>query len=244
MSRERFDELLALREGELTTRQTQALEAELAADPKLRAEQARLDALVQALERPPAGLEAIDLRAGVWATAPTPTRRRLTPLMGLGLALAAAGLVAGLVWLPVGTDLDVREKGGSGSLTGFEAFVLRDGLVTPLGASMHRGDALSFAYRNLPGSRARSLLVLAVDEAGTVYWFSPTWSEGEPPPQATPIGTSNDVVRFEHGVRHALRPGRLTLRALFLEAPVSVLDAETGRLPPHERHELSVEVLP
>lgn len=243
MSRERFDELLALREGELTTRQATALEAELAADPRLRTEQARLEALIHALEAPSPELESVDLREGVWApTAEPPRSQRRRPLLFTLAAAALVVLVAGVGVLSA--DTGVREKGGIGGVTGFEAFVLRDGSVSPLGRTMRRDDALSFGYRNLPGSRARALLLFGLDESGEVYWFAPTWMAGEAPPQAVPIGTSNDAVRFEHGVRHVLRPGRLTLRAVFLEAPVSVLDAEAGRLPPHEAHELTVEVLP
>jgi hypothetical protein len=39
-------------------------------------------------------------------------------------------------------DDGVREKGGEGRLTGFDAFVVRGDEVTPLGATMHVGDAL------------------------------------------------------------------------------------------------------
>jgi hypothetical protein len=106
------------------------------------------------------------------------------------------------------------------------------------------GDALGFSYRNLPGSSATELLLYGVDARGETFWFYPAWAEASRPPNSLHIGTSNEPVRLMEAVRHALAPGRLELHAVFLEAPVSVSDAEAGRLPAHEASTLTVEVLP
>ncbi len=244
MSDPRFDELVRLSEGEVTTRRAAELERELATSDAVRTEKQRLDELVASLSRPAPGLEAVDLRAGLWASVDAqpaqPVRRRfprwLPVAAGLLLMLSVAGL-----WV---RDDGVREKGGSGSLVGFEAFVVHGDEVTPLGATMHRDDALGFAYRNLPGSNARHLLLYGVDERGEVFWFYPAWTDPARPPSALPIETSNLTVRLSEAVRHPLVPGRLELRAVFLEAPVSVTDAEAGKLPPHHAATMTVEVLP
>lgn len=244
MSDPRFDELVQWTEGEVTTRRAAELERELASSAALRAEKAKVDALLESLSRPAPGLEDVDLRAGLWANveaAPAPRSARRLPLW-LGLA---AGLVvmATLSFLALRDD-GIREKGGQGTLTGFEAFVVRGDDVTPLGATMHVGDALGFSYRNLPGSRATELLLYGVDARGETFWFYPAWAEASRPPNSLHIGTSNEPVRLMEAVRHALVPGRLELHAVFLESRVSVSDAEAGRLPPHEASTLTVEVLP
>ncbi|MBM4783669.1 MAG: hypothetical protein GQE15_38870 [Archangiaceae bacterium] len=243
MSDPRFDELVQWTEGEVTTRRAAELERELASSEPLRAEKAKVDALMESLSRPAPGLDAIDLRPDLWANVeatPAPRARRLP----LWLSLAAGLMVmATLSFLALRGD-GIREKGGQGSLTGFEAFVVRGDEVTPLGATMHVGDALGFSYRNLPGSRATELLLYGVDSRGETFWFYPAWTDASRPPDSLHIGTSNEPVRLMEAVRHALVPGRLELHAVFLTSPVSVSDAEAGRLPEHEASTLTVEVLP
>ncbi|MBL8920232.1 MAG: hypothetical protein JNJ54_15305 [Myxococcaceae bacterium] len=247
MTDTRFDELVKLSEGEVTARRAEALRAELATSPTLRAEQARLEALVAALEAPAPRLEGLDLRDGFWAmadAAPAPVRS------GPGLRVAAALAVAAGLALVTATavmlrDDGVREKGASGAeLTGFEAWVLRDGQVTRLGPTMHRDDALGFSYRNLPGSSARAIMVYAEDAAGRVFWFYPAWTDPGARPSAVPIGVSNAPVRLDEAVRHELSPGLLTIHALFLDTPVSVVDVEAGRVRAPRAASVTVEVLP
>lgn len=246
MTDTRFDELVRLSEGEVTARRAEALRAELASSPELRAEQARLDALVAALEQPAPRLEAIDLREGFWALADAaspPVRRRTGPLLAAFTVAASLALVtASVVML---RDDGVREKGAPGAaLTGFEAWVVRDGQVTRLGPTMRRDDALGFSYRNLPGSSARALMVYAQDAAGRFFWFYPAWTDPAARPSAIPIGVSNAPVQLEDAVQHELSPGLLTIHALFLDAPVSVEDVEAGRVRAPRAASVTVEVLP
>lgn len=243
MSGPRFDELVQWTEGEVTTRRAAELERELASSEALRGEKAKVDALMESLARPAPGLDALDLRPDLWAAvdaAPVRTSRKAPLWLGLAAGLA---LVATLSFLALRDD-GIREKGGQGGLTGFEAFVVRGDEVTPLGATMHVGDALGFSYRNLPGSRAKELLLYGVDARGEMFWFYPAWTDASRPPNSLHIGTSNEPVRLMEAVRHALVPGRFELHAVFLESPVSAQDAEAGRLPAHETSTLTVEVLP
>lgn len=243
MSDPRFDELVQWTEGEVTTRRAAELERELASSEALRGEKAKVDALLESLARPAPGLDAIDLRAGLWATvdaAPTRTSRKTPMWLGLAAGLALVGTLSFVAL----RDDGIREKGGQGGLTGFEAFVVRGDEVTPLGATMHVGDALGFSYRNLPGSRATELLLYGIDARGETFWFYPAWTDASRPPKSLHIGTSNEPIRLLEAVRHALVPGRFELHAVFLEAPVSVQDAEAGHLPAHEASTLTVEVLP
>ena len=241
MNDPRFDELVRLTEGEVTTRRAEELQKELATSAELRATQASVDELIDALTRPAPALEQVDLRGGLWER-PAPAPRRTT-FRWLAMA-GTLGLIASAALVAVRPHDDIRAKGGEGALTGFEAFVLLDDGVSPLGATMRPTDALAFAYRNLPGSKARALMVYAVDTRGHTFWFYPAWVDPQRPPSAMPIGESNGTIRLGEAIRHELSPGPLVVHALFLERPVSVLDVEAGRLPPHEAQTLSVEVTP
>jgi hypothetical protein len=247
MSESRFDELVKLSEGEVTARRADELRAAVAESPEWRAEQARLESLVAALEQPTPGLDAVDVRADVWAAidgapmAPKRPHRQLPAVLALAASLAL-GIVGGAAWLE--RD-EVRTKGAlGGSLTGFEAWVLREGQVMRLGPTMRRDDALGFSYRNLPGSSARALMVYAQDTAGRFFWFYPAWNDPAAPPAAVPIGVSNAPVQLDEAVRHELSPGPLTIHALFLDAPVSVLDVEAGQVRAPRAASVTVEVLP
>lgn len=247
MTASRFDELVKLSEGEVTARRADELRTAVAESPEWRAEQARLDTLVSALEQSPPGLDAVDVRADVWAAidgapmAPERASRRLPGVLALAASLALV-VAGGAAWL--GRD-EVRSKGAvGGTLTGFEAWVLRDGQVTRLGPTMRRDDALGFSYRNLPGSSARALMVYAQDTSGRFFWFYPAWNDPAAPPGAVPIGVSNAPVQLDEAVRHELSPGPLTIHALFLDAPVSVLDVEAGSVRAPRAASVTVEVLP
>jgi hypothetical protein len=248
MTDSRFDELVKRSEGELTARRAEALADELSTSPSLRAEQAHLDALVAALERPNPSLEGIDLREGFWAAADGEVPAVVEPRKGrawwLAVAAALVGLVASGTWWRLG-DEGVREKGAvPGALTGFDAWVLRDGQVARLGPTMRRDDALGFSYRNLPGSSARALMVYARDSGGRIFWFYPAWTNPAAPPSAVPIGVSNGTVPLAEAVRHPLEPGPLTIHALFLDAPVSVVEVEAGRVRAPRAASVTVEVVP
>ena len=57
-----------------------------------------------------------------------------------------------------------------------------------------RSDELSFAYTNRAGFRY--LLVFAVDERGSVFWYYPAWTDASATPSALPITTSTALVEL------------------------------------------------
>jgi hypothetical protein len=238
-----FDELIKKSEGELTTRRAAELDAELKASPQLQAEQREVDHLIEALSQPAPGLDEVDLREGLW-TRPVPERRSRTQRTRFALAATALAAMALAVFaLPGLHDDEFRAKGASGSLSGFDAFVVRNGIAEPLGPTIHRGEPLGFAYRNQPDSPNHALAIFAVDATGRFFWFYPEWREGQAPPSSISIATSPTRIELPDAVKHDFASGRLLIYALFTPEPVSVLDVEAGRTatPPQG---LAVEVLP
>jgi hypothetical protein len=239
MSLTPFDELVQKTEGELTERRVAELERALATSPSLQAEQARVDQLVGALSRSAPGLEEVDLREGLWelpGPVPAAPARRWGLVAGPLVALAAAAVV-----LLVPRD-EFRAKGGQGSPAGLEVFTLRAENAVPLGATMRAGDALGFAWRNLPGSPYRALMIYATDSKGTVFWFYPAWTDTKRPPDSIPIGTSAEQVELREAVQHSLTTGPLTVHALFTRSALSVLDVEAGRVPTQDVVHVTREV--
>ncbi|MFT3707002.1 MAG: hypothetical protein QM817_04965 [Archangium sp.] len=234
-----FEELLKKSEGELTSRRAAELDAELKTSPELEREQRRVDQLIAAATKPDPALENVDLREGLWTREvpkPEPRRSRAWPLAAIAAVAAAVFFFA-----PAATD-EFRAKSGHGTLTGLEVFVVRNGTAEPLGASIHRGDALGFAYRNQPDSSSRALAIAATDSTGRVFWFYPEWREGQPPPRSMTIATSTGRIELPDAVKHEFATGRLTINAFFTAAPVSVLELESGGAKPSET--ITLEVLP
>lgn len=237
-----FEELVQKSEGELTTRRTAELDEALTRSPELREEQQRVEQLIGALTLPSPELAEVDLREGLWVReVPAAPRARRWPWV-LGLA-AAAAVVLALV-LPRGSD-EFGVKGSHGAPAGFDAFVMRDGAAKPLVTTMHRDDAVGFAYRNLPDSPWRALMLYGVDAQGRVFWFYPQWAEGEAPPKSVAIVTSSTRVELPDAVKHELSTGPLVLHALFSKQPLLVTDIEGGRIPTDVQHlTTTVEVTP
>ncbi|MEW5738880.1 MAG: zf-HC2 domain-containing protein [Myxococcota bacterium] len=109
MSDDILGDLTAYIDGELPPERAKQVEAALAADPKLKALEARLRATVQAVEALPAPQPSAALRRAVFSKLDEPTWRErvlkwLTPprLVPVGLAVAAA-VTAVVLWPPGAT---------------------------------------------------------------------------------------------------------------------------------------------
>jgi len=180
--------------------------------------------LLEALESDGAGRARDRMARAVFA--PTPRRRVLWGTV----ALAAAALVV-LVALP--RDRFTPRGGdseGSGpprpSLAIFR--VPPGGTPERVGAVVRAGDSLAFSYVNPAELKATHLLVFAVDEAAHVYWFWPAWTSAAADPAAVAIAPSTAPVELAEAVRHPMRPGRLTVHALFARRPYQVREIEAA----------------
>ena len=93
------------------------------------------------------------------------------------------------------------------------------------GDTVGRSDELAFAYEN--GAAKPRLMIFGVDEHSHVYWFFPAWTNEAEDPTAIAIETDPGRHELPEAIRHRLDGSRLDVRALFLEAPLSVRQVET-----------------
>jgi hypothetical protein len=93
------------------------------------------------------------------------------------------------------------------------------------GGRIGSGDELAFAYVN-PGGH-RYLMIYGLDRAGEIRWFHPAWTAPGSDPVAVPIRPSPVPVELQTAVSHRFAIGRLLVRALFLDRPLSVQQVET-----------------
>jgi hypothetical protein len=69
-------------------------------------------------------------------------------------------------------------------------------------------------------------MVFAEDEAGTVYWYHPAWTDRQQDPAAVPVRTDGKLHELKEAVRHAYRGRELNLYGLFLERSMRVQQVE------------------
>jgi hypothetical protein len=179
--------------------------------------------LMESLE--PDGGERARQRMAAAIFAPAPRRRAVW-----GAAALAAAAVILLVALPRDR---FRPRGGPETsdparptLSIFR--VPAGGAAERVGAVVRAGDSLAFSYQNPPQLGASHLMIFAVDDAAHVYWFWPAWTSAGADPVALAISPSAGPVELAEAVRHPMRPGRLTIHALFTRRPYHVREIEAA----------------
>jgi hypothetical protein len=147
----------------------------------------------------------------------------------LGIVIAAAAAIALLVRAHPGMDGFTARGGGSptpgGPASRVFVYDVRDGMAPALAESTVRtGDELAFSYEN--GGARRRLLVFGVDEHQHVYWFHPAWTSNEDDPVAIPIEQDAERHELPEAIRQHLDGGRLQIRSVFVDDPLSVRQIE------------------
>ncbi|MCB9653469.1 MAG: zf-HC2 domain-containing protein [Deltaproteobacteria bacterium] len=174
------------------------------------------------------------------ATAPketSPRRAWLVPASGAAL-LAAAVLVTVLVptrFLP--TDHGTSEftaRAASASSAVPDAWVaifpyrVINGEYEPLQGEIGPSDALAFGYENRRVEDGyRYLSVFAVDSMGKVFWYYPAHTDPRADPESIRVDVTTVPVELPDEIRHSLRPGPLSVVALFSREPIRVSSVES-----------------
>lgn len=249
------DRIARYLEGDLTTAEATALEAEAAASPglakRIAAERALFDALAPPTPSDDSNAFVASVHRRVAAREAPGPRRRGRPIAGVALAAAAllsAGLASRMMRGPTEPEPVARgtSSASESKWMGIAAYRLAGGDPTRLGDVMNADDELLIAYSNLGPAPARYLLVFAVDAAGSVHWYHPAWTDPDDNPVSIRIERGAGDVHLNEAVAHDLSPGRMTLHGVFLDAPMSVREAErrieAGTLGAEARAEHSVGV--
>jgi len=184
--------------------------------------------LLEQLDPDAAGPQA-RIASGLGIGGARPALRAATPFMG---ALALAAAIAFLVMRPAGPgsplDTGFTARGGGDASSADDAsyvIVYRGGSdagPTRAGASIHRGDELSFGYGNT--ANKRYLMVYGVDEHRHVFWYYPAWSDPKEDPHSIPITAG--AQSLPDAIKHELDGKQLEIHAVFTDLPLAVKAVE------------------
>ena len=179
--------------------------------------------------RVPSAKQRLARGLGLRATAPRPVRAWASGLMLVATAACAALLVLPRLQSEEAGD-GFTARGGTPPAVALPAPLqvyraLPDGRgAEPVTSSVRADDALAFAYRNPLG--LPHLMVFGVDEAGSVYWYHPAWTDAAKDPQAVPARPGGGPHELPEAVRHPLTGRTLTVYALLARAPMTVTQVE------------------
>lgn len=96
----------------------------------------------------------------------------------------------------------------------------------PVEDSIARTDALAVAYENRDDNAFDYLMVFAVDDEGTVFWYYPAHQvEGENPTSVS-IRRTDEPVQLPDAVTHELREGPMAIVGIFSHEPLEVDSVE------------------
>ncbi len=159
------------------------------------------------------------------------SRPPLHPALRWGLGPLLVGGVAGLVLLIArphfSSDVASRGPGVAVNAASPDVAIYRliaEGRSERVRDHVLPHDELAFAYRNEGGKSF--LMVFAVDERRTVFWYHPAWTDPGSSPKAIPITTQLGFRELPEAIRQPLPEGRVVVHALFTERPLDVVTVE------------------
>jgi hypothetical protein len=186
--------------------------------------------LLESLE--PEGEDQARARMGRALFAPRPARKVVWGGAFVAAAAAAAATVLVVAW----PRDEFRPRGGeapalpSAARPALEIFRFTPGASAGerVGSVIRAGDGLAFGYVNPPAVAATHLAVFVAEPGGRLHWFWPAWKQPQTNPTAVPIRMSDTLIELPEEIRHELRPGPLTLHALFARRPYGVRELEAA----------------
>lgn len=222
------DEWLAYLDAELDGVRRQELETLLASSEEARVALADLRRIRVGLSADPPGLHAIDLAPRV-LHALDRTARRSMPwrirLAWLGTALGAGAAL--LMLIPRSPQLTPKSAGVTSPLDGYVGLDLfvegPKGALPVQGGAAHDGRFM-LAYRNLASPPFTQLAVLAVDGAGTIYWFYP------------PRGIEPGTHELPDAIQHTFAPGKAWVVGTFARGGLDAAELEQRVVALHAQH--------
>lgn len=141
------------------------------------------------------------------------------------LATSVAVLIGIVVSRGLSRDDGFTPRGAEVSGVGLDIYRVTGSTSARVGSSLSPSDALAFSYQN--GAGKRWLMIFAVDVHGRVYWYHPAWEQASETPKAVPIDSGPGWHELPAAITQPLQPGRLEVRALFLDERLDVRQVET-----------------
>ena len=237
--------LAAYLEGELPAAAATAVERDLAESSDARRELEQLSRIRTALSNAGREFDGVDLLPSIKARLREPPAEQVLPkeslrerLLGRPVgALLATSVLAAVVCLAVGfaprdhSTQEFRAKSASQVLTparwaGIQAYRVRAGRSERLGETLARADGLLFSYTNLGSEPRANLMIFAVDSAGEVHWFHPSYERTGTNPSSIAIERGAAQVPLAELIQDEFPSGPLTIHALFSDRPLHVLEVE------------------
>ena len=96
----------------------------------------------------------------------------------------------------------------------------------PAANELAAGDGIAFSYVMRPESGYGYLMILALDQAGQIYWYYPAFERTQNSHQSISVRSTQSAQSLPHEVKHDLRPGALRFFAIFSKEPLQVGDVE------------------
>jgi hypothetical protein len=152
--------------------------------------------------------------------APIPARRPWGRWVWVLTPVAATALVVLAVrWRPAADPANEFTARGARVEPALFAYRVSHGRPSPLTARMAPGDELAFAYEN--PTQYQRLMVAAVDEQGSVFWYHP---DPEVSARAVPIAQEPGRHELPVAIRHEYRGHSLRIFGIFSNQSLSVAD--------------------
>jgi hypothetical protein len=153
--------------------------------------------------------------------------RRPRPTVAmLAVAAVVAAAAAGLLLLPGRPSMDAEfaARGAPSPVTNLLVYRVEGERASVAEGTIGAHDELAFSYLN--GAGKHWLLVFGVDEHKHVFWYYPSFDD----PQANPTAISIEGGPGRHHLReaigHELDGRELSIRAIFTDEPLSVVEVE------------------
>jgi hypothetical protein len=234
-------EMFKYLEGEVTSSRAEDIESHLAECRDCRQSFEKLRALTRSIGEMDEELAEIDLVPDLHraiAAEPEPARRwRLFPALA-AVSVACLLAVAGtLVWMatrdtPRPSDAyRVKSAAPAGIQTnrwaGMHVYLLTaEGGTRPLEKKLPGNASLLFGYTNLGENPFSRLMIFAVDQKGSLFWFHPAYLKEGSDPVSIQIRPDQAGIELPEAVQHDFEPGPLVLYALFTRRPLRVSTIE------------------
>ena len=237
-------QLIEYAEGEVTTSQAEAVEEILSASSRDRRRLDDIESIMEHLGHVDEEISGIDLVAvvrreidamTVESISHTPKKISKGLISALAACILAAISTVLYFQLKPDTNREFTAKAAGPSTPernrwiGIQGYRVVDGSrpqILTQNATLSRTDRLVFSYTNNGGNPFDYLMIFAIDERGSVFWYYPAFEKEHTDPTAISIRRDARQVALPDAVTHDYATGSIAIYGLFLDRPIAVSTIE------------------